>query len=231
MNFPIIKENLARIGRMVPSKWVHYGNGVLNYVNLGRWFHDRGLRIPKRCPTRPALYDYVATLIQEPVSYLEFGVFKGESLRHWARLFKHPDSTLHGFDSFEGLPEDWGPVDRAYLNVHGSMPKIDDPRVKLFKGWFSDTLPGYVRDFKPKGSLVVYLDADLYSSTIFVLKELRPFMKPGTILIFDEFWDREHEMKAFTEFLKEARFTIECLAATRTLSQVAFRILPTPAAS
>lgn len=224
MNYPKLKELLCRAGIIVSPKAIHLANGVLNYLNIGRWFHDRKLRVPVRCPGREPLYDCVAKFVKEPASYLEFGVFKGASLRHWATLLKHPDNFFHGFDSFEGLPERWGPVDRQHFNLEGAMPKFDDPRVKLFKGWFSDTLPAYVRQFKPHPSLVIYLDADLYSSTAFVLQQMRPFVQPGTILIFDELWDREHELKAFTEFLDEQRCEIECLAATGGLCQAAFRI-------
>lgn len=216
------------MGVFVSPRMIHLANGVLNYLNIGRWFHDRNLKVPVRCPGREPLYDCVARSVKEPASYLEFGVFKGDSLRHWTTLLKHPDTYLHGFDSFEGLPEVWGQVDREYLNVGGTMPKFDDKRVKLFKGWFSDTLPGYVVNFKPHPNLVIYLDADLYSSTAFVLKQLWPFVQVGTIIIFDELWDREHELKAFNEFLDEHRFKIECLAATRTLSQAAFRITSMP---
>ena len=224
MNYPVLKEYLCRIGVLVSPRMIHLANGTLNYLNIGRWFHDRNLKVPVRCSTRPLLYDTVALSVKEPASYLEFGVYKGDSLRHWTTLLKNPDTFFHGFDSFEGLPEAWGPVDREYLNLKGVMPKFDDPRVKLFKGWFSDTLPGYLKTFKPRPNLVIYLDADLYSSTAFVLQQLWPFMQVGTIIIFDELWDREHELKAFNEFLDEHHLSIECLAATRTLSQAAFRI-------
>jgi hypothetical protein len=230
VNFPAIKNWLGRVGVLFPPKTIHYANGVLNYLNLGRWLHDRGLKVPVRCATHKLFFQEVAKHVTEPVSYLEFGVFKGESLRQWSRLLKHPGSTLHGFDSFEGLPEDWGPLDKEYLNVSGVMPRFDDTRVKLFKGWFSETLPPYVRDFKPNPSLMLYLDADIYSSTILTLRSFSPYLKPGTVLMFDEFWDREHELRAFTEFLKDTPFGIECLAATPTLSQIAFRITTIPPA-
>lgn len=230
MKFPAIKENLVRIGRFCPPNWIHYANGILNYLNLGRWFHDRKLSVPVRCADRPSLYEVISKSLPEPVSYLEFGVFKGDTLRHWSRLLKHPDSTLCGFDSFEGLPEDWGSLDKQLFSVEGRMPRFDDPRVRLFKGWFSDTVPPFVKDFRPSPTLVLHLDADLYSSTIFVLRQFRPFLKPGVVLIFDEFFDREHEMKAFNEFLKEEPFGIECLGGTQSLTQVAFRITSEPRA-
>jgi hypothetical protein len=214
---------------MVPPKLIHYFNGILNYLNLGRWFRDRKLVVPVRCYGREQLYDYIAKSVEEPATYLEFGVFTGTTMRYWTKLLKHPDSALHGFDSFEGLPERWGFfVDKRFFDTVGSIPKFDDPRVRLFKGWFSETLPAYLREFKPHSSLLVHLDADLYSSTAFVLGELRPFIKPGVTLIFDEFFDRDHELKAFTELLDEGGFTAQCIAGTRALTQAAFRITSSP---
>lgn len=228
MKFPAIKENLVRLGRFVPAKCIHYANGILNYLNLGRWFRDQGLRVPVRCGNRPSLYDEIFKSLKEPVSYVEFGVFKGDTMRHWSKMLKHSDSSLDGFDSFEGLPEDWGSLDKELFSVEGKMPVFQDVRVRLFKGWFSDTVPGYLKEFRPNPTLVLHLDADLYSSTIFVLRQFRPFLKPGVVLIFDEFFDREHELKAFNEFLKEHPLKLECLAGTRSLTQVAFRITSAP---
>lgn len=224
MKYPLLKECLNRVGFLVPPGAIHLANGLLNYVNVGRWFHDRKLNVPVRFRDRGAFYNYLSTQVGEPVAYLEFGVFKGESLRHWTGLLKHTNTFFHGFDSFVGLPENWRHIKKEFFDVSNQMPRFDDPRVKLFKGWFSDTLPAYLGEFKPHPSLIVHLDADLYSSTIFVLKQLGPFFHNGTILIFDELFDREHELKAFNEFLDERRISIECLAATRTLTQAAFRI-------
>ncbi len=231
MKFPFLKAQFSRLGKYISPKWVHYADGLLNYLAVGRWFHDAKLNVPVRFGDRPFLYDYVATFVQEPVTYLEFGVFKGATLRHWSNLLKHPVSVLHGFDSFEGLPETWSHfVDKETLNVGGQMPQFEDKRVKLYKGWFSNSLPPYLRESPPAGRLVVHLDADLYSSTIFVLEQLKPFLTPGTILVFDEFFDRDHELKAFTEFLQSFPMGIECLGATRALTQVAFRIKSVPVA-
>lgn len=227
MKFPLWKEWLSRIGVFVPPRMIHYLSGVLNYLSVGRWFHDRGLKIPIRCADRPALYAYLAQQVQEPASYLEFGVFQGVSMGIWSGLLKSPQSRLAGFDSFEGLPENWGLfTDKERFNVKGRMPHFDDPRVRLVKGWFDQTLPGFLKEFQPQPTLIVHLDADLYSSTIYVLRQLRPLLKPGTILVFDEFFDREHELKAFTEFLNDEKMRVECIAATRPLTQTAFRILP-----
>jgi len=229
MKFANAKEVFSRLGFWFPPRTIHYANGILNYLNVGRWFHDRRLAVPTRCDNRKALHRHVAALVAEPVTYVEFGVFKGESLRRWSGLLKHPASQLHGFDSFEGLPETWNIfMSKEILDVGGALPDIQDERVKLYKGWFSDTVPAYVANLKPQASLVLHLDADIYSSTIYVLRQMRPFLQAGTILVFDEFFDREHELKAFKEFLEECPLTFECIGATRALTQVAFRILSVP---
>lgn len=229
MKFTNAKEGLSRMGFLFSPRLIHYANGILNYLNVGRWFYDRQLAVPVRLATREALHHHVAAGVAEPATYVEFGVFKGESLKRWSTLLKHPDSGFHGFDSFEGLPETWNYfMSKEVLNVGGALPDIRDSRVRLFKGWFSDTTPAYVAALKPRDSLVIHLDADIYSSTIYVLRQMRPFLKPGVILMFDEFFDREHELKAFTEFLAEFPMEIECLAATRALTQVAFRITKIP---
>jgi len=230
MKFPLLKELLSRAGTCVPASTIHYFNGVLNYLHVGRWMHDRALRVPVRVSGRDAFYRALLPAIAEPVTYLEFGVFDGTSMRRWSALLRDPRSTLDGFDSFEGLPEDWGmKCTREVFDVGGRIPQLDDSRVHFHKGWFQETLPAFAEKLAPHATLVVHLDADLYSSTIYVLRQLARFMKPGTILIFDEFFDREHETKALTEFLGDTGARIECLAATRALTQVAFRVTASPA--
>ena len=229
MKFPVFKEFLSRAGVMISPRVIHYLSGVLNYLSVGRWVHDRGMTVPVRCADRPALYKQIASGIQEPATYLEFGVFKGVTMGIWSGLLKSPESRLVGFDSFEGLPENWGLfTDKKVFDVQGRMPHFDDSRVRLVKGWFDQTLRPFLTDFQPRPLLIVHLDADLYSSTIYVLRQLRPYFKPGTILIFDEFFDREHELKAFNEFLDDEKIRVECIAATRALSQTAFRIVSVP---
>ena len=227
--YPIVRELLTRVGVYVPPGAIHYANIVLNHLHVGRWLHDRGLRVPMRFAERENLYAALASTIAEPASYLEFGVFEGASLRCWSTLLRHPDTTFDGFDSFEGLPENWNLYSsKKSFDLGGRMPSFDDPRVRLHKGWFADTLPDFVRTCVPKRSLVIHLDADLYSSTIFVLKQVRPLLVPGAILIFDEFSHREHETKALTEFIEDAKIRLDCVGATRTLAQVAFAVMGRP---
>jgi O-methyltransferase len=162
----------------------------------------------------------------QPIDYLEFGVYQGESIRLWAELNRDRRSRFYGFDSFEGLPEDWrAGRERGHFTVAGVTPAINDNRVSFVKGWFDDTVPAFARSYSPQGTLVLHLDADLYGSTMVPLIQLSPFMKPGTLLIFDEFYDRDHEFKAFVDFQRIGRREFQILACVGDYSKVAARLL------
>ena len=167
------KQILTRVGTWIPPRGFHYLNSALNYMETGRWLREFGADTSSRYADRTALYDMLAEEIgSRPVLYLEFGVFQGDSLRYWSRALTHPESRLHGFDSFEGLPSNWNPITpKGTFSTGGVPPTLDDSRVTFFKGLFQDTLPGY--EVEPGKQLVLNFDADLYESTIFVLRRLR----------------------------------------------------------
>ncbi|MDP9040436.1 MAG: hypothetical protein M3N30_00540, partial [Bacteroidota bacterium] len=62
---------------------------------------------PKRYTLYEAVADYYK-LDRNEVVYLEFGVASGSSFFWWMKKNTHPGSVFRGFDTFEGLPEDWG---------------------------------------------------------------------------------------------------------------------------
>jgi hypothetical protein len=164
MNKTLTKVWLTRVGRYINPQWIHNANGVLNYLYVGWWMSSRGFFDAPRFDRREELYAHLARPLSDtPVTYLEFGVFRGDSMRLWASLLKHPTTRFHGFDSFEGLPEHWVlAYDKGAFNVGGELPRIEDARVQLHKGWFDETLPLFLKDFRNDNPLVVHLDADLY---------------------------------------------------------------------
>ena len=183
----------------------------------------RGFELPPRLDRREAIFDCIAAQVSaRRVLYLEFGVHRGASIAYWSKLLRMPESRFHGFDSFEGLPEKWNMASsKGAFSTCGEVPVIDDPRVTFFKGWFNDVLPHY--DVPDHDRMVVNLDADLYSSTAYVLDFLKPSMAVGTFLYFDEFSDRLHELRAFDEFLSATEMRFRVVGANRSLTHVAFQ--------
>ncbi|MDQ7247160.1 TylF/MycF/NovP-related O-methyltransferase [Dongia sedimenti] len=136
---------------------------------------------------------------------MQFGVFKGETL---SVIADHVDSTAYGFDSFEGLPEAWFlEHGEGEFNLGGAVPKIPSKRgnIKLVKGWFSDTVPPFAAS-NAEPIRFLHIDCDLYSSTKSVFDSLGDRIVPGTIIVFDEYFNypgwRQHEYKAFQEFVQ-----------------------------
>ena len=189
-------------------------NHAINFLEVGQWLKENGysFRNAPRFRDRSELYAALARKIeQEVVLYLEFGVWQGASLRMWSHLLRNPLSSLHGFDSFEGLPEAWDRFPRGAFGVNGRLPQFDDPRIRLHQGWFHETLPDFVLPAHDR--LLLNFDADLYSSTSYVLDTLQKAIRPGTIILFDEFHDRQHEVKAFSEFLETSQMKFRFLGA------------------
>jgi len=175
--------------------------------------------------TRNDLYRYVnGTLLDNcAINYLEFGVFKGETIEFWSKLNNNPASNFVGFDTFTGLPEGWDSrgLPQGYFSTNGIAPSIDDGRVSFVKGLFQQTLPPFLASFKPAHRLVIHNDSDLYSSTLFTLLSLHPFMVNGTIIIFDEFNDVLDELRALLDYSSSFYINFEIVAHTAHYTQVA----------
>jgi hypothetical protein len=219
------KRFLTTLGAALPDRALHALSMTLNYMRLGRWMRSQGFAVPSRFQLREGVFNVAAEKIRDRrVLYLEFGVYQGASMRWWSQALRNPQSRLHGFDSFEGLPEAFddagGKYARGWFSTGGQIPQIEDPRVTFFKGWFSDTLPGYT---PPEHDvLFINIDADLYSSTAYVLLTLRPYIKPGVYLYMDDMSRPDHEPRALEEFIRETGLRFRALAADVTLNNVLF---------
>ena len=146
---------------------------------------------------------------------LEFGVFQGGTINFIAERF--PAKKIYGFDSFEGLPEDWNISYTEKFNKHKKgyfavkkLPEVKN-NVTLVKGFFDRSIPRWLNEGKLSQISLLHVDGDLYSSAKTVFDNLNDFIIPGTVIVFDEFypWGRkryetweEHEYKAFCEWVK-----------------------------
>jgi len=75
----------------------------------------------------------------------------------------------------------------------------------------------------------VHLDADLFSSTLFVMLQLGPYMKEGDLFIFDEFHDYMDEFRAMDLAVRAYPMKLETVVAMpgyggRGFARVAVRL-------
>ena len=164
---------------------------------------------------------YAISKISIEGSVLEFGVWTARTTNLIAELL--PNNTVYGFDSFEGLPEDWAiykreldgtqPVKhtKGHFKSRG-LPQVRD-NVELVKGFFDSSLNPWIAKHPDVDPIkFLHIDSDLYSSAKFVLTALNKYIIPGTIIVFDEFYPfkrkgydtwPEHEYKALYEWTSE----------------------------
>ena len=162
--------------------------------------------------------------------WLEFGVYTGDTIKILSQL-SPPDTKIYGFDSFEGLPEEWHiGVDNTFRKgkFACNIPRFENTNIQLVVGWFEDTLPKFTEQH-PEQCAVIHIDSDIYSSAKTIFNNLRDRIVPGTIILFDELAGNEiypydlyaeGEMKAWLE----EDFKYEYLAWTHG-PQVGVRIL------
>ncbi len=204
------------------SSWVSRQKGSASFNDFYSFSRDYA----KRCQLYRHIID-TFDLGNREITYLEFGVYKGSSFNWWLHHCGHPDSRFYGFDTFEGLPEDWGST-YSRGDMLADMPDISDPRGSFIKGLFQQTLPGFLQDFHPAMKAgrrkIIHLDADLFSSTLFVLTSLAPYLSKGDILMFDEFNVPNHEAYAFRIFSEAYYIKTRLVGAVNNYFQVALMI-------
>jgi len=153
----------------------------------------------------------------------EFGVYSGSTINFIASRTRNP---VYGFDSFEGLPEDWQPgVGKGTFRMN-SLPRVRK-NVTLIKGWFNETFPPFAREHQGSCSFL-HIDCDLYSSTKTVFEVFGERIVKGTVIVFDEFFNypgwKKGEFLAFQEFIRTNNVQFEYLGYVMTNEQVAVRI-------
>ncbi len=159
--------------------------------------------------------------------YFEFGSHKARTMRYAWRHTQHNFAlTYVAFDSFEGLPE-LDPIDRQADWQRGSFSVSEEefvaavgaagmPRERLVtvKGFYDTSLtPTLAKQFLPSKAAIIYVDCDLYKSTVPVLNFIVPFLHAGTIVAFDD-WNcymadpSRGQRRAWREF-REVNPTLE----------------------
>jgi tetratricopeptide (TPR) repeat protein len=154
---------------------------------------------------------------------LEFGVRMGGSIRQIAAL---ADQRVHGFDSFEGIPEEWHGEAAGSYSTGGVLPAVPE-NVSLHAGWFAESLPRFLVEH-PEPVRFVNVDCDLYSSARTVLTLLAERIVPGSVLVFDEYLGYEHwredEFRAFREATQKYGWRYRYLCVSFATKQVALQI-------
>lgn len=198
------------------SKWASVHKKVAFNDFPSKWDYNK----------RYDLYKYIIEkeVLNLAINYLEFGVADGLSFKWWMSANTHPASSFYGFDTFTGLPENFGPYKKGTFNMGNKIPAVNDARGEFYQGLFQQTLPAFLKSFDNSKKLIVMLDADLYTATLFTLTSLAPFLKKDDIIFFDEFVVPTHEFMAYKQFIDSYYFDLELIGAANNYYFVAFKV-------
>jgi hypothetical protein len=155
--------------------------------------------------------------------YLEFGVFSGGSINFFSKYVPE----IYGFDSFQGLKEDWQGFDvqKGHFNLHGKIPSLNHNVIPIV-GWVQDTLDKFLKEKKPKINFV-HMDLDTYPSSKYVMEKIKPYLVKGSIILFDEIYNyagwEVGEYKALKEVFKDEEY--QFIAFSRDNHSAVIKIL------
>ena len=191
------------------------------FIRSFKWTFDLP-KLPELYFHRWALFDRVVQLSKQDRPFYEFGVWRGVAFQYLIKTFKKG----YGFDTFEGIPEDWHDEKAGSYSSDREIPQIEGG--EFIVGKFEKSLPEFFLKPRPVAS-VINFDADLYSSTICALNYSKSIIDQHTILIFDEFimnknWEQD-EFKALKEFCVNNNFAYEVLAISFFTKQAAVRLI------
>jgi predicted O-methyltransferase YrrM len=213
------------------EQWLGNPKTGYDYVKIGRIMAamDTANFVRESMPLAP-IYSRKGLLHQAALKesnpdglFLEFGVASGSSINFLAEQIG--DRLIHGFDSFEGLPESWT---SKFQKGHFAQP-VPEVRenVRLHVGWFDASLPDFLKE-TPGHVSFLHVDCDLYSSTKTIFDLLGDRITEGSVIVFDEYFNyptwRDHEHKAFMEFVEKRKLSFDYIGAVHSSKQVAVKI-------
>ena len=161
------------------------------------------------------LYTHCFDELLSDGSLYEFGVFTGITLRKFSKLLydRNDKRTIYGFDSFKGFSEEWSGLNEQYSKAIYDqdliLPETPD-NTKLVPGFIEESLPIFLKSKNPEYVDFIHIDTDTYTPAKTALDLLKPYLRTGSIILFDELcgypnW-RSHEYMALTEVFNESEF-------------------------
>jgi O-methyltransferase len=214
--FTGVMQNAVYMSKL--SKW-RKSTPVTGYNDWyqGNWDYNRRINLYEAVAKQEGLSNTV-------IDYFEFGVCGGLSFKWWLEHNSNANSKFYGFDTFEGLPEAFGPFAKGSMAVALESLNIHDPRATFYKGLFQDTLIPFLEQYKNGPKKLIHMDADIFSATIFSLSQLYRVLNDGDIILFDEFAVPKHEFMAFKIFTESFYVNYEVIGAANNYLFLAVKI-------
>lgn len=213
---PVLDNYFRDIPRTIKRKaTVDTCDFVEKYMSTVKWVENRWKALDKAIDTVSIINGI----------WMELGIYSGQTITYIAK--RAPKEKIYGLDSFKGLPETWRPEYQKGDFATSSRPNPPN-NVIIVEGYFNKTLPEILKKDKRKIAFL-HVDCDLYSSSKTAFEYLCKRIVPGSVLVFDEFFNypgwRNHEFRAFNELVKDNNFKFKFLTYVRNHSQVVIQFI------
>jgi hypothetical protein len=195
----------------------------LNFIKKPRTFLQLSLSSFYRIDHIYDVLKEVKTTYKGNFSILEFGVADGYSLTkklYAVKYLKMDDRVIvHGFDTFEGMPETFDDKDRNIISndnwykgqFKSSFESLDNycrnkfKNYELHKGLFENTISTeLLKSFEVYKPILIWIDCDYYTSSKVIFEKLVSHIPNGCVIYFDE-----PEFNYGSRFTGEARIIYE----------------------
>ncbi|MDN5881363.1 MAG: TylF/MycF family methyltransferase [Nitrosospira sp.] len=164
-----------------------------------------------------------AKINEVPGDYFEFGLWRGKTFAYAHRMkrrYGQHGMKLWGFDSFQGLPATEEHPDNIWYEGQFACTRpefegilasrgIRSSEYELIEGFYNESLNDVAHGrLSGRKAAVIYVDCDLYDSTIQVLNFIQPYVVSGSIICFDDFYNykgdpEQGEQRALADFLQQ----------------------------
>jgi Macrocin-O-methyltransferase (TylF) len=208
-----------------------YARDTRLYDDAYRAFIRRTLEDIRRCRIRGHTLLWEASRLARPSRQdsdellLDLGVWLGWSTR---LISDASGRQVYGFDTFEGLVEDWQVDDQILfkrgtfslseplaqrsmrdtgVTLHDGLPAALGRKVQFIRGSTYETLSPFLADRPAAPITFFHMDLDTYESCLHALETCKDRFIEGSILVFDEYLVTNAEMRAFFEF--QSKYKLE----------------------
>lgn len=154
----------------------------------------------------------------------ECGVYLGHTAHAFCEFLETVgiDKTVHLFDSFQGFPDDlideeaavsdpttdWADLSAGAMSASESVVRrymADVTQYEFHPGYFCDTLPQF-----DKPLCFIHADADMYVSTVDIIKLADRVLVPGGLILFDDYGHKNFPgvKLAVMQYLRQDRYEL-----------------------
>jgi len=175
-------------------------------ANYQIWLRQRFGKVKIRNSRERVWLDMHKSLDGKKIHGVELGVAWGYLTYFW---FKNASSSIlkwDGFDLFTGLPREWRSSPIGAFSNGGKTPDIPDNRIAWHVGYVEETIQGLTFPHERDYPVVVFFDLDIYEPSLIAWQKLKPLLKSGDLLYFDEAFDMDERKLLEESILTSGEF-------------------------